>query len=91
MTEQDQLEALRDALEEACDRWEEQSQLVRPDRIFQLTPEFARLDSLRRIALRGFQSGDYCYVCGRVGSHESNEMSELQRLAHAAEDASQHR
>lgn len=91
MTERDQIEALREALREACDCWEELAQLARPDQIFRRTPEFARLDSLRNIALRGFQYNDYCYVCGRVGSHEPEEMSESEQIAHLAEDASQHR
>ena len=90
MTEQDQIEALRAALEETCDRWEEQAELVRSARLFQLTPAFERLKSLRKIALSGFQPGDYCYACGRVGSHEWDELTVAQVLAHKAEDAAQH-
>lgn len=98
MTERQQIEAVRDAVEEACDRWEAacdrreaQAGLARPAPISTDDAERARIASLRGVALQGFRSGDYCHVCGRVGSHESNELSAAQRLAHEAEDASQHR
>lgn len=103
----DQFNALRDALEEACEHWHEHAKeaygrrmiALDPetspgmvDRAFKETREFARLDSLREIAFRGFQPGDYCHVCGRVGSHdEQDELSYDQRLSHVAEDASQNR
>lgn len=93
MTEREQIEALRVALAEALDGWEGQGEVVqsrgaapREARVL------ARIASLRRIADRGLGPGDYCYVCGRVGSHDDpDELSEEQRLAHVAEDASQHR